>query len=346
MSELRYVFMCEWIDVQASVLRRYQLTYYPNDRTLEMYDVKNRRSFLKRTVYPLASESDLFIGATVTIFARQLKIVDYCDEFTRRHVEKQKSRTIGIILPKGYNVMGQIIQAVFESKFTVANMQMIKLDPDQAAQLIPSQDASMIGSDVIIAIEIVGTDVHTAWREMVEGTLGKKYPDCLYVAQSQEEGDQLAAHFFGSKVFPTTAVFNNSTCCIVRPHAIKDSGPIIDKILKEGFEISALRMWYLDKTAAEEFLEVYKGVLPEYHQLVEQMCEGPSMVMEIRQEDAVKALRQLVGPHDPEIAKHLRPNTLRAHYGIDKVRNAVHCTDLPEDGLLENEYFFNILYER
>ena len=36
-----------------------------------------------------------------------------------------------------------------------------------------------------------------------------------------------------------------------------------------------------------------------------------------------------------EIARHLRPRTLRALFGKDKIRNAVHCTDLPEDGILE-----------
>lgn len=36
-----------------------------------------------------------------------------------------------------------------------------------------------------------------------------------------------------------------------------------------------------------------------------------------------------------EISRHLRPNTLRALYGKDKVKNAIHCTDLPEDGVLE-----------
>ena len=33
----------------------------------------------------------------------------------------------------------------------------------------------------------------------------------------------------------------------------------------------------------------------------------------------------------------------RAKFGIDRVKNAVHCTDLPEDGTIECEYFFNIL---
>ena len=45
---------------------------------------------------------------------------------------------------------------------------------------------------------------------------------------------------------------------------------------------------------------------------------------------------------DPEIAKSLRPNTIRAKFGHSKEINAVHCTDLPEDGQLEVEYFFSI----
>ena len=35
---------------------------------------------------------------------------------------------------------------------------------------------------------------------------------------------------------------------------------------------------------------------------------------------------------DPEIAKNLRPNTLRARFGHTRTHNGVHCTDLPEDG--------------
>jgi nucleoside-diphosphate kinase len=41
----------------------------------------------------------------------------------------------------------------------------------------------------------------------------------------------------------------------------------------------------------------------------------------------------MINKSDPELGKKLRGNSLRAKYGIDKVKNAVHCTDLPEDGV-------------
>lgn len=35
------------------------------------------------------------------------------------------------------------------------------------------------------------------------------------------------------------------------------------------------------------------------------------------------------------MARELRTNSLRARYGEDTVRNALHCSDLPDDGPLE-----------
>jgi len=46
---------------------------------------------------------------------------------------------------------------------------------------------------------------------------------------------------------------------------------------------------------------------------------------------------------DPELARVLRPNSLRALFGLNKIKNGVHCTDLQADGPLEVNYFFSIL---
>ena len=89
-----------------------------------------------------------------------------------------------------------------------------------------------------------------------------------------------------------------------------------------------------------------KEYFPEYSAIIDQVTSGPILALEVRQDNVVHSLRSLVGPHDPEIAKQLRPNTLRAMYGKDRVKNAVHCTDLPEDGVIEVQYFFELLQEK
>lgn len=67
------------------------------------------------------------------------------------------------------------------------------------------------------------------------------------------------------------------------------------------------------------------------------------MVLEIKAEDAVSGLRKLCGPHNPVDAQNMNPKSIRARFGVSLKENAVHCTDLPEDGPIECEYFFTLL---
>lgn len=120
-------------------------------------------------------------------------------------------------------------------------------------------------------------------------------------------------------------------------------GKILIAIRDACFGMSAIQMFNLDRANVEEFYEVYKGVVSEYNDMVTELCSGPCVAIEIQQSNPTKTFREFCGPADPEIARHLRPETLRAIFGKTKVQNAVHCTDLPEDGLLEVQYFFKIL---
>ena len=75
-------------------------------------------------------------------------------------------------------------------------------------------------------------------------------------------------------------------------------------------------------------------------------CAGRFIALELADPhgaNPVEAVRELCGPTDPEIARMLRPSSIRAKYGLNKIQNAVHCTDLEEDGPLEVSYFFTIL---
>jgi nucleoside-diphosphate kinase len=41
-------------------------------------------------------------------------------------------------------------------------------------------------------------------------------------------------------------------------------GDIVSEIQESGFKITALQMFYMEHPNAEEFYEVYKGILAEY----------------------------------------------------------------------------------
>lgn len=56
------------------------------------YDLKNRRSFLRRSKADNITLNDLFIGATVNILNRQLHFVEYGDDYTRLRLASKKER--------------------------------------------------------------------------------------------------------------------------------------------------------------------------------------------------------------------------------------------------------------
>ena len=186
-------------------------------------------------------------------------------------------------------------------------------------------------SDLSTGIELLADDATKKWQAVAEeirkefGTSAVK--NAVHAPTTPQGKKADLDLFFGNEITPS-ALFNNCTCAVIKPHIVAAglAGQVIHAILEEGFEISAMQMFNLDKPTAEEFLEIYRGVLPEYIPITEQMTTGPCIVLEVRQENAVVAFRELCGPMDPEIAKNLRPNTLRARFGIDRVKNAIHCT--------------------
>ena len=79
-----------------------------------------------------------------------------------------------------------------------------------------------------------------------------------------------------SAVTPTAFMDDKSSCAVVLPHVIlsKNAGPLISDFMDaiEGTEggdggplrVTAMQMFELDLVTAEEFLEVYKHVAPEF----------------------------------------------------------------------------------
>lgn len=369
----RFAFIAEWYDPNASLLRRYELLYYPVDGSVEMHDVKNRRTFLKRTKYEDLRVEDLFIGNKVNVFSRQLVLIDYGDQYTARQLGSRKEKTLALIKPDAVSKAGEIIEMINKSGFTITKLRMMTLSRKEAADFHVDHHSrpfyneliQFITSGPVIAMEILRDDAICEWKRLLgpanSGIARSEAPGSVR-ALFGTDGIRNAAH--GSDTFETaaremelffpssggcgpanTAKFTNCTCCIIKPHAISEGmlGKILIAIRDACFEISAMQMFNMDRANVEEFYEVYKGVVSEYNDMVTELYSGPCVAIEIQQSNPMKTFREFCGPSDPEIARHLRPETLRAIFGKTKVQNAVHCTDLPEDGLLEVQYFFKIL---
>lgn len=373
-AEDRFVFLVEWYDAAASLVRSYNLTYYPKDKTIDMFDLKSKKLFLKRCEYPNVTLNDLYIGSIVTVYSRQLKIVDYADTFTRKNFETARERTFGMIKPDCYSHIGKIIDIIEHSGFVIGNIKMARMTLADAEEFYGEHKGkpfypeltNFICSDFVVGMELVAEGAIAKWRKLIGPTNCQvarvEAPGSLR-ALFGTEGVRNACHgsdaptsaqreldfFFGDKCkLKPTAFLNNCTCCVIKPHIVSEAkvGKIVDYILAEGFEISALQMFFIDKATSEEFLEIYKGVLPEFSGMANHLTTGPCIALEVRQENAVESFREICGPHDPEVARTLRKNSIRAQYGFDRIKNAVHCTDLSEDGPLEVEYFFTILQHK
>ena len=367
----RYAFTAEWYDPNASFNRQYQLLFYPSDNTVEMFDIKNRRLFLKRSKCSHVQLKDLFIGAIVNIHSRQLTIIDFGDEFTTKKLKSSKEKTIAIVKPDCISKLGDIFDRVISEGFIICQAKMVTLSPKEAGEFYAEHVGKpfyekLVGfmtGGPIVAFEITGTNAITRWREILGPTdssdARKTAPKSIraqhgtdttrnacHGSDSEASAKREAEFFFGTKSRrKNTATFTKCTLGIIKPHAVMEglTGKIIQEITRNGFTISALKLQYMEKANAQEFYEVYKGVVSEYSSMVEELTSGCCIAMEITGENAHARFREFCGPVDPEIARHLRPFTLRAQFGTDKIKNAVHCTDLPEDGLLEVEYFFKIM---
>ncbi|XP_026759040.2 nucleoside diphosphate kinase 7-like [Galleria mellonella] len=372
----KYSFIGEWYDNQASLIRRFNVFYYPTDDTIEMYDLKNRKTFVRRVKINGITLENFYIGCTLYILGRLIKIVDFACEDTKKKLQKDMQVTFAMIKPVPTNVAGKILTHFYDHGLRVTKMKKTRLTADDINIIYSTQvtDSTFpflldfLTGQLVYGLELVGKDAVTVCinifgdndpMKAAPGTIRALYGtdpvrNCIHVSSNPETAIKDIEYFFPppplrSVRLRLTATLSNCTLCIVKPHAIREGklGIALEIIDEAGFDITALNMFIVENINAAEFYEVYKGIVPEYKGMVEELSSGPCVAMEIVAKDksvnTAVEFRKLVGPSDPEIARLLRPHTLRAKLGKTKVQNAIHCSDLAEDGLLEVEYFFKIL---
>lgn len=131
------------------------------------------------------------------------------------------------------------------------------------------------------------------------------------------------------------------TLTIIKPDAAGAShiGEIITELERAGFHILAMRKMHLSRAQAEGFYAVHRD-RPFFESLVTFMTEGEIVPMALERENAISALRELMGPTN---ASEAQAGTIRGKFGTSIERNAIHGSDAPETAAAELAFFFSRL---
>ncbi|XP_006832328.1 PREDICTED: thioredoxin domain-containing protein 3 [Chrysochloris asiatica] len=136
----------------------------------------------------------------------------------------------------------------------------------------------------------------------------------LYGSDSLEAAKKEIQYFFPPQ----------STLALIKPHVHDENKDDILKIIKEdGFEVTQMKELLLTRELADC---IYMTIQTKdfYKDVLEMLAEGPSVIMVLTKWNAVSEWRKLMGPTDPEEARLLSPDSIRAHFGINVLYNAVH----------------------
>jgi nucleoside-diphosphate kinase len=130
----------------------------------------------------------------------------------------------------------------------------------------------------------------------------------------------------------------SQTLAIIKPDAVGagNAGRILAHLEEAGFRVLALRMLRLSTAQAGAFYAVHRE-RPFYSSLVSFMTSGSCIPVLLERDDAVRALREVIGATDPAEAA---AGTVRARFAESKERNAIHASDSDENAALEAAFFF------
>jgi len=143
-----------------------------------------------------------------------------------------------------------------------------------------------------------------------------------------------------------SAAKSQQTLSIIKPDAVATNhiGAIIEHFEDAGLHVVAAKMTKLTQKQAEKFYAEHRD-RPFFKDLVVYMSSGPIFVQVLEGTDAVALNRTVMGSTDPKKAES---GTIRAQFGTDIGKNAVHGSDSLESAKKEIDFFFksNEIYPR
>ncbi|CAF4390870.1 unnamed protein product [Rotaria sp. Silwood2] len=116
------------------------------------------------------------------------------------------------------------------------------------------------------------------------------------------------------------------TLTVIKPGLTPNQkNDILKRLNLNGFTIMTKETRHLTKDVLTQFYARHQG-LPWFNDFIQFMSSDVCEIIILAREDAVQALREIMGPVDPVRAKTDAPESIRAIYGLDIMRNGLHAS--------------------
>ncbi|KAJ3389349.1 Thioredoxin domain-containing protein 3 [Entophlyctis sp. JEL0112] len=129
------------------------------------------------------------------------------------------------------------------------------------------------------------------------------------------------------------------TLAVIKPAAMPKVEEIISQIVARGYEIVKRDEILLHVERAQE-LSVEFLETAMFEESVRSLMSAPVLCLALKGDDVIEGWLEMLGPSDPEAARTLFPESLRAKYGTDAVNNGLHGSINAEIAIQQLQSFF------
>ncbi|KAI8995899.1 nucleoside diphosphate kinase [Gaertneriomyces semiglobifer] len=288
--------------------------------------------------------------------------------------ELSADRTLALIKPDGMapNIIVEIADIIRRNRFEVVQKKKIWLTPSQVEDLYREHEKqnyfqgviTYLSSAPVLALELAKDNAVEEWRKVMgpssTARAREHHPssiralygtdsriNAVYGSSTVEAAKNELDLIFGPDSHVMELPFNvrnltppfpaqpEKTLAIIKPN-VKDGAleEIVERIVCRGYQVVKREVVQLTVDQASELYSHQKD-MPYFVDTINYMASGSVTALVLKGHDVITGWREMIGPTDPDVAREQFPMSIRALFGTDTVRNAVHGSDTPENARRE-----------
>lgn len=157
-------FHVEWIDPHSKDVHRFLLNVFTSNSTLELYDAKTGKLFLKRIPYDDQLRRNILVGGQINVASRTLRILSPATSATAEYLKRTFRPVLCISRGDSLNVLANGMQKVLDRGASLLSCILVRNINDEDRALLRQHlennqiagDSSVTDADEILAVVLAG----------------------------------------------------------------------------------------------------------------------------------------------------------------------------------------------